>query len=261
MTRKRIGCIAKQTGSGDRTAVLSWHILFLFLFNCSTSPRIYYQSDSGGPFVNSGRTVRQIMDNAEKCDESCQYNEYEKRLIIGNNVTRSITGFGSPGRFEIRFATHPDVNGLVIKSITFTPAPIENLIGYTPRAETFYLPHSSIERIYSDFSTGLMGSIRTTNQEFAYAVWASGASSDPIVFDDPALSRSGARKPRPEDAARMKHTNRRQWEAWAQNLRATAGQLSNGETVGVQTWGGGHAVLTRDNVEQIIRENRPDPDE
>lgn len=57
------------------------------------------------------------------------------------------------------------------------------------------------------------------------------------------------------------HANKyRKWQGWAQMARAEARNIPGGsdETITIQSWDGGFVEITKENVEEIIEEKRPE---
>ena len=185
----------------------------LLLFNCgSSSPDIYYYNEGTNEFFNSGRTVDEIANNAKKCMEYQSYDSFQNKLIIGKSLILGPIELGSPGRFEIQFVRYPDLNGLLIRSITFSPSRRKQLTGFgtmTPQETTYYCPFENINLIYNDLSTKLMGNILNGYQDGVYSAWAADASEEPIIYEDPYIILPESQKRLETGQAEERETERR----------------------------------------------------
>ena len=168
-------------------------VLFLFI-NCGpTSSAIYYYSQDQDAFIDSGRTVSDIIKNAQKCSEYAAYNKNSRTLIVGSLEKRNVFGFGSPGQFKIQFVKYKGLKGLLVRQITFQASPTALTIVLDESAEKLlYVPHSKIELIYNDFYTNMITDILTRDNSVVYSTaFCGGATTDPIIYDDPNIIRPG----------------------------------------------------------------------
>lgn len=60
--------------------------------------------------------------------------------------------------------------------------------------------------------------------------------------------------------AAFRHNQHRRWQGWAQMVRERARNINNeyGSSITIQSWDGSFVEITRENVEEVIEEKRPE---